>query len=384
MKLLLERGDVDPNLPDSDGRTPLWLSAKRREEGVVKLLLARSDVDPNSPDGNGRTPLWFAVWTGHEGIVKLLLARGDVDPNLQNDNGQTPLSLVAEKLWICYDSLGSDNNSPFSTWQYECVIKLLLKRRDVNPNSPDGNGRTPLSFATNEPWTPHYSRGNKSVLELLLERGEIDPNFADSNGRTPLSFAAESGNVHLVKLLLEREDLNPNSSDNYGQTPLSFAVNMGRKDVVKLLLQRGDINPNSPDINGQKPLSYASVRGQAEIMRPLSDSRTLNRELSEYRHRMPVSAMYKDTSFGQATYPPTAAKPATFNPVWDPPPDASISGSVLSGFPLGQPLPLKQSPPAQLHSPPAPTVPISAPSSSSAIPFFLRPLSCLFSCFSRS
>ena len=384
VKLLLERGDVDPNLPESEGRTPLWLSAQRGQEGVVNLLLARSDVDPNSSDGNGRTPLWFAVWTGHEGIVKLLLARGDVDPNLQSGSGQTPLSLVAEKLWICYNSLGSNNSSPFSTWQYECIIKLLLKRRDVNPNSPDGNGRTPLSFATNEPWSPNYSGGNKSVLELLLERGEIDPNFPDSNGRAPLSFAAESGNVHLVKLLLEREDLNPNLSDYNGQTPLSFAVMRGREDVVKLLLQRGDINPNSPDINVQKPLSYASMRGQAEIMRPFSDSRTLSRKFSEHRDRMPISAMYNDTSFRQATRPPTADKPATFHPVWGPPPDASISGSVLSGFPLGQPLPLKQFPPDQFHSPPAPSVPISAPGSSSAIPFFLRPLSCLFSCFSRS
>ena len=362
VKRLLKRGDVSPNLPDGNGRTPLWFSAKRGEEGVVKQLLARSDVDPNSPDGSGRTPLSFAVERGHEGVLKLLLARGDVDPNLQDDNGRTPLSLVAEKHWNCYDTRGGADNSPFSAWGYGCVIKLLLKRRDVNPNSPDGNGRTPLSFATNEHWNPHYSGGKKSVLELLLERGEIDLNSPNSNGRTPLSFAVEWGNKHLVKLLLERKDLDPNLPDNDGQTPLSFAVKRGHKDVVKLLLERGDINPNSPDINVQKPLSYVSMRGQAKIMRPLSNSRTLGRKSSEHRDRLPISAMYNDTSFGQATCPLTAAKPTTFHPVWGPPPDASISGSVLSGSPLGQPSLAMGQPGFQILKPgPNPTQTMAGP-----------------------
>ena len=316
VKLLLKRGDVSPNSPDCQGRTPLWLSAKRGEEGVVKLLLAHSDVDPNSPDGSGRTPLSFAVERGHEGVLKLLLARGDVDPNLQDNNGRTPLSLVAKKHWDCCNTPGGAYHSPFSILGYGCVIKLLLKRRDVNPNSPDGNGRTPLSFATNEPWNPRYE--NKSIVELLLEREEIDPNFPDSNGRTPLSFAAESGNKHLVRLLLEREDLDPNLSDNNGQTPLSFAVQRGREDVVKLLLQRGDINPNSPDNNVQTPLPYTPVKGQERIARILSDFRTVNRESSEHRDRMPTSVTDKNTSHKGVTPPPATMEPSTSHTANDP------------------------------------------------------------------
>ena len=316
VKLLLERGDVGPNSPDSNGRTPLWFAAKRREEGIVKLLLARSDVDPNAPDGNGRTPLSFAVERGYEGVLKLLLARGDVDPNLEDANGRTPLSLVAEKHWKCYNTQRGAQDSPFTAWGYECVIKLLLKRRDVNPNSPDGNGRTPLSFATKQPWNPRYE--NKSVMELLLERGEIDPNFPDSNGRTPLSFAAESGNKHLVKLLLEREDLDPNLPDNIGQTPLSFAVAKRREDVIKLLLQREDIDPNSPDNNFRTPLPYTPVKVQERIARLLSDFRTVNRESSEHRDRMPTSVTDKNTSHKGVTPPPATMEPSTSHTANDP------------------------------------------------------------------
>ena len=62
-------------------------------------------------------------------------------------------------------------------------MKILHERGDVNPNSVDNSGRTPLSYAAHE--------GYESVVKILLERGEVNPNSADKSGRTPLSYAAE-------------------------------------------------------------------------------------------------------------------------------------------------------------------------------------------------
>jgi len=54
----------------------------------------------------------------------------------------------------------------------ECTVaKLLLKRRDVNPNSPDRNGRTPLPLAA--------SGGHEGVMKPLLDRGNANPNSPD-------------------------------------------------------------------------------------------------------------------------------------------------------------------------------------------------------------
>ena len=72
-------------------------------------------------------------------------------------------------------------------------MKLLLERRDVHPDSPDIDGRTPLSFAAE--W------GAQSVAKLLLECGNVNPNSPDRNGRTPLSFAASGGHESVMKLL---------------------------------------------------------------------------------------------------------------------------------------------------------------------------------------
>jgi len=47
---LLANNDVNPDLPNEDGRTLLWDASDRGNERVVKLLLARSDVNPDKPN----------------------------------------------------------------------------------------------------------------------------------------------------------------------------------------------------------------------------------------------------------------------------------------------------------------------------------------------
>jgi len=48
----------------------------------VELLLGREDVNPNTADTKySAPPLWYAVKWGYEGVVKLLLDRRDIDPN---------------------------------------------------------------------------------------------------------------------------------------------------------------------------------------------------------------------------------------------------------------------------------------------------------------
>ena len=72
MKVLLTRGDVDPNEPGWSGLTPLCCAAADGHEGVVETLLGWADVDPDKPDDNGRSPVWWAVTRGHAGVVLLL------------------------------------------------------------------------------------------------------------------------------------------------------------------------------------------------------------------------------------------------------------------------------------------------------------------------
>ena len=83
------------------------------------------------------------------------------------------------------------------------------------------------------------------VVKMLLRREDVSPNTADPEyGRTPLSLAAENGHEGVVRILLKREDVDPEPTETrYGRTPLSWAAERGHEGVVKILPKRGDVNP---------------------------------------------------------------------------------------------------------------------------------------------
>ena len=56
-------------------------AAQNGHEGVVRMLLGQDDIEPDKPDSNGRTPLMRAACNGNEEVVRMLLARNDVNPN---------------------------------------------------------------------------------------------------------------------------------------------------------------------------------------------------------------------------------------------------------------------------------------------------------------
>ena len=239
VRLLLERKDVDPNMPNNQGSTPLSWAADNGYEVVVKLLLGRNDVDPNKQNNQRSSPLSWAAHKGHEEVVKLLLGRNDVDPNRPDQNGRTPLG--------CAAVVG-----------HEEVVKLLLGRNDVDPNRPDDQHGTPLS------WAARY--GHEGVVKLLLDRKDVDPNHPDQNGRTPLACAAEMGHERVVKLLLDRNDVDPNRPDAEALTPLACAAYWGQKGTAKLLLAREDVDPNYPDKYDQTPLGLAASEGYEGVV----------------------------------------------------------------------------------------------------------------------
>lgn len=54
----IDQGDIIIN-------TPLVLAACYGDEEVVKILLGRGDVNPNKSDNGGKTPLGCAAQNGH-------------------------------------------------------------------------------------------------------------------------------------------------------------------------------------------------------------------------------------------------------------------------------------------------------------------------------
>ncbi|KAN0068716.1 hypothetical protein V8E54_013440 [Elaphomyces granulatus] len=73
----------------------------------AKLLLERNDINVNIPDNwNGRTALHWACYQRYPASVDLLLQRDDIDPNARDINGYAPLVIVCR----VYGSNAVDNN----------------------------------------------------------------------------------------------------------------------------------------------------------------------------------------------------------------------------------------------------------------------------------
>ena len=111
MRILLKRNDIDPYILDPlSGCTQLSLAAPSYRDGVVRVPPARNDIDPNRVGTNGETPLFTAVKYGNECVVKILIKRKGINTNTPVF-GKTP-------LW-CAACRG-----------FERVVRLLLERLD--------------------------------------------------------------------------------------------------------------------------------------------------------------------------------------------------------------------------------------------------------------
>ncbi|KAK8073628.1 hypothetical protein PG994_004527 [Apiospora phragmitis] len=73
--------------------------------------------------------------------------------------------------------------------------------------------------------------GMVQYLKHLSEIEEVKFDEPDGDGRTPLSYAAEIGYVDIVSHLLE-QGVNPESDDSNGQTPLHHASRAGQVEAI--------------------------------------------------------------------------------------------------------------------------------------------------------
>lgn len=141
-------------------------------------------------------------------------------------------------------------------------LPASIRRLLENGVAADSSGllrRTPLSMAA--------QRGFSVTVGLLLEREDVDMNSQDPSGLTPLHYAAMSGSSSVAKLLIAK-GVTVDKCNNRGQTSLHLAAENGHEDTVQVLIEAGsDVNARS-DTNAT-PLFRAARRGHASVIRRL-------------------------------------------------------------------------------------------------------------------
>ena len=114
-------------------------------------------------------------------IFYYLIERG-ADQNVRSRLGHTPLHMA------CYKG-------------YYGMIKFLLKSGEIDLNTQDAHGRTPLHYLCDCEFAQKGERQHYNMIKLLLEHG-ADRLIQDNDGLTPFDCLTECGHKHKAKSLL--------------------------------------------------------------------------------------------------------------------------------------------------------------------------------------
>lgn len=278
LKLLLSKG-ADPNLPDSNGRTPLMAATYAESAWNVRILL-RWKADVNALDRSRESAISKALDKRSTAIAGLLIQAGanlewdsrranrflldalqstaetmelilpaikDVDIKIYGGEPkdsvyyQRILSRAAISDWPRVASLALSKGADPMLRNYESLTPLELaykwRRHDVfatilrhQPSLDSTSARKYLL------WYVERDDSSNALSLLVKKGGRVD--FRSDKGQTPLMIAAQHGqNFNMGVLLKSKADLS--LRDVQGKSALHHSIAAKCKGCVDLLLENG-------------------------------------------------------------------------------------------------------------------------------------------------
>ncbi|RZC92695.1 hypothetical protein C5167_011776 [Papaver somniferum] len=239
-----------PRLVDGDGRGSLAFAAAGGRVDVCRYLLEELNLDVDVEDYHGVTPLCYGAVKGHLNTVEYLLEKG-ANPDGSNDPNSTtntPLHHAVlggdRKIQTLLLSKGIHINAATTSGtalSYAVVlgqfdaVKVLLDHH-ADPNVVMSGAATPLASA--------IVNNSLRIMDLLLQAG-ADPN-AESRGIAPLLYAVDHGRTRCIMRLLEA-GADPNVTDNEGMTAVEIAAKEGNSEIVEILFPVTSCIPTYPN-----------------------------------------------------------------------------------------------------------------------------------------
>ena len=239
VRLLLLFG-ADPNDPDRNGLTPLFVAVEQSFLAGATFLL-KYGADPNLAAGPDlESPLALATISNMVGLTHLLLIyNGDV--NQMTSNGNTILISAIKKrtpkkfidLLLKYGALPNAKSREGKTALFEAI---QLGRADLVQSLLNNGADANLPGPKHMLWPSTFQA---PCLKLLLDAG------ADAK-KCPgiMELATSLNNIESVRILL-KAGVNPNAKKDGVYTPLCTAIRDDRTDLFELLLSN-KADPNTP------------------------------------------------------------------------------------------------------------------------------------------
>ncbi|MEI7491625.1 MAG: ankyrin repeat domain-containing protein [Bacteroidota bacterium] len=277
LKLLVDKG-AKMDLQNKGGETALMIAAREYPDAVKYLIDKGANISlrqlayrasPNALD--------CAAITGNIESAKLLLARA-VTLGIKDEVISASLhwAVVSNQLAMAKYLLdeganveGTDQDGHYTPLMETMMLEMveLLVQRGANVNAVNKFNYTPLLQAVLNFQKPDLKeKSNVKIITLLLDKG-AKPDTPDGNGTTPLMWAVQK--ITPTKILIER-GANVNIQNKNGETALMLAVKGGLvktsmfmpvigpyKDAVKLLIAKG-ADLNLQENNGKTALMHAA------------------------------------------------------------------------------------------------------------------------------
>ncbi|KAH7398328.1 ankyrin repeat-containing domain protein [Pyrenochaeta sp. MPI-SDFR-AT-0127] len=215
----------------------VWSIIELGKIAELRDMLCRRDASIYDVSARGVSLLKYAVIKGQNEILTYLLAE-KADPFFRDQSGMIAIQPGIDRV-LSGSELDRNANGAAQ------VSSELYTSSD----NLDHQGFQLLHLIV---------LGFKAMdLEAIVEYGDVDIDTTDANGRTPLLWAAWRGDIVKVGLLL-KYGANVNKADHQQWTPLAKACKAGHLGVVLCLLE-AKANLALPTSQGFQPIHHASA-----------------------------------------------------------------------------------------------------------------------------
>ena len=235
----LQEYDIASSL-NSDYQSPAHKAASSGSTTMLNYIISQYNLDANLPDRIGRTPLMHSCSSGSINAVEYLINCHNSDPNITDLNGMTCLHHSCRNGHID-------------------ITRYLIEVQHCDINKTDNEGCTLVHHAA---WS-----GNFNLVQYLITEQGLSPTAVNVNGLTALHYASLTLNLHLVQELVVTHQLDPHQADSDGKLPIHYAAQSGAIFILDYFVKSCKCNLNQTDTKGLNVFHYSSENGKSHFIK---------------------------------------------------------------------------------------------------------------------
>lgn len=276
--------DIDIDIRNLDGETPLMCAVRTDKKEIVPLLLKNNANVNVRASESGHTCLHLAAEKDKTGIITRLLLKRGADLEATDEIGLTSLSAAAfhgnDVVARILLEQGADPQASEALHYATMRGNHAFMARLLNPGGPDFEAfyeASSYGFST-QPGRDTVAKRRVFLVRMLLDHG-ADVHARNSKGFTPLQIAAAAAQGPLVEILLEQ------GATAEGVTVICAYWGLSAS-IVKLLIEKG-ANIHATDSRWNKP----ALTWEAEVGSPATMEVLLQHGADVHHHDKHCSAL---------------------------------------------------------------------------------------------